>query len=117
MCMCHVSPSPFIVQSSTWNDTLTLRGLRLSPTMMLVFELYNAKPTVAGLPTREAMVAWAYTSLLHKGEVCGWAHTFSDSGSTVTRRQLRDRLLVMCRAPDSLMTSGLEGRIRVLVGK
>ena len=37
--------------------------------MMLVFELYLAKQAVAGLPTRESVVAWGYSSVLSKGEV------------------------------------------------
>ncbi|KAG1676617.1 hypothetical protein FOA52_008746 [Chlamydomonas sp. UWO 241] len=55
--------------SSVWNDTITLRGLRITPTMMLVFELYNAKPAIAGLPAPESIVAWGYSSLLAKGEL------------------------------------------------
>jgi len=30
-------------KAANWSNTLTLRGLRLSPTMMFVFELYLAK--------------------------------------------------------------------------
>ncbi len=32
-----------MMMTATWSTTLTLKGLRLSPTMMLVFELYLAK--------------------------------------------------------------------------
>lgn len=70
----HLPPPPSLIslhQSCVWNETLVLKGLRLTATMMLVFELYLAKHTVAGLPTRENLVAWAYTSILTRGEVRG----------------------------------------------
>lgn len=65
--------------TATWNDTAVLRGLRVSPTMMLVFEVYLAKVNVAGLPTHEALIAWGYTSLVTpQGEVRAYREGGSD---------------------------------------
>ncbi len=55
----------------TFNETLPLRGLCLTPTMMLVFELYLAKRAVAGMPSREDLSAWTYCQALALGQVCG----------------------------------------------
>ena len=56
--------------SVTWNDSAVLKGIKVSPTMMLVFEVYLAKLNVADLPSNEALVAWGYTSLVSpQGEV------------------------------------------------
>jgi hypothetical protein len=52
-----------------WGETLTLAGLRLRATSLLVFHLHLAKPGVAGLPTREALVAWGFAPVLFKGQV------------------------------------------------
>jgi hypothetical protein len=52
-----------------WGEALTLRGLRLRATSLLVFQLHLAKPGVAGLPAREALVAWGFAPVLAKGQV------------------------------------------------
>lgn len=54
-----------------FHESLSIKGLRLSASIQLVFELYCAKPSVAGLPTKELLVAWAATPLLQGGQVCG----------------------------------------------
>ena len=49
-----------------------MRGLTLSPTALLVFELYVGKQAVAGMPVKEAIVAWAHASVVKHGQVGGW---------------------------------------------
>jgi len=55
--------------TANWGETVTLRGVRLSSTTLLVFELLLAKPGVAGLPTREVRVAWGFAPVMIKGKV------------------------------------------------
>lgn len=57
--------------TAKWGETVTLRGLRLGASSLLVFELRLAKPGVAGLPTREALVAWTFAPVLARGQVRG----------------------------------------------
>ena len=52
-----------------FQEPLSIRGLALGASLQLVFELYCAKPSVAGLPSRELLVAWAATPLLQGGQV------------------------------------------------
>lgn len=52
-----------------FHESLSIKGVRLSSSLTLVFELYCAKPSVAGLPTKELLVAWAATPLLQGGQV------------------------------------------------
>ncbi len=56
-------------QAVTFNETLCLRGLSLTATMMLVFEVYVAKQPLAGMPSREDLCAWSYVNALMYGEV------------------------------------------------
>jgi hypothetical protein len=56
---------------AVFGESLSIKGLRLGSSLMLVFELYCAKPSVAGLPTKELLVAWAATPLLQGGQVSG----------------------------------------------
>lgn len=53
-----------------FQESLCIKGVRLSASLHLVFELYCAKPAVAGLPTKELLVAWAATPLMQGGQVC-----------------------------------------------
>eukprot|EP00878_Enallax_costatus_P034475 GHUV01038227.1.p1 GENE.GHUV01038227.1~~GHUV01038227.1.p1 ORF type:complete len:320 (+),score=114.50 GHUV01038227.1:447-1406(+) len=52
-----------------FNETLSLKGVRLASSTQLVFELYMAKPGLAGLPTKEVLVAWTVAPLLQNGQV------------------------------------------------
>ncbi len=52
-----------------WSETVMLRGIKLSASSMLVFELWMAKPGIAGMPTRERLVAWAQAPMLQQGKV------------------------------------------------
>ncbi|EFJ52780.1 hypothetical protein VOLCADRAFT_86096 [Volvox carteri f. nagariensis] len=47
-----------------FNETLRLIGVPLPPTALLVFEMYVAKQVVAGMPSREDLVAWAFCPLV-----------------------------------------------------
>jgi hypothetical protein len=46
-----------------------LRGVSLTSTSQLVFQLWMAKPGVAGLPTKEVLVAWTAAPVLQQGQV------------------------------------------------
>lgn len=46
-----------------------LRGIAFTSTSQLVFQLWMAKPGVAGLPTKEVLVAWAAAPVLQQGQV------------------------------------------------
>ena len=59
-----------------FHESLNLKGIRLSASLQLVFELYCAKPSVAGLPTKELLVAWAAAPLLQGGQVRGCSPGF-----------------------------------------
>lgn len=52
-----------------FKESLTLKGVKLAPSMQLVFELYMAKPGLAGLPTKEVLVGWTMAPLLQSGQV------------------------------------------------
>jgi hypothetical protein len=52
-----------------FQEAFSIKGLRLSASLQLVFELYCAKPSVAGLPSKELQVAWAATPVLQGGQV------------------------------------------------
>jgi len=54
-----------------FHESLSIKGLRLSASIQLVFELYCAKPAVVGLPSKELLVAWAAMPLLQGGQVGG----------------------------------------------
>lgn len=55
-----------------FNERLSLAGLTLGATTLVVFELYLAKAGVAGMPSKELLVAWAYSSALARGQVGPW---------------------------------------------
>jgi hypothetical protein len=52
-----------------FGESLTLKGLRVSATTTVLFEVYMSKPGVAGLPTQEVLVAWAVAPVLVNGQV------------------------------------------------
>ena len=55
-----------------FGESLTLKGLKISATTMVLFEVYMSKPGVAGLPTQEVLVAWAVAPVLVNGQVRGF---------------------------------------------
>ncbi len=55
--------------TARWGEALTLRGVRLTSSTLLVFQLLMSKPGVAGLPTREALVAWGFAPVLTRGRL------------------------------------------------
>ncbi|GLI63028.1 hypothetical protein VaNZ11_005888, partial [Volvox africanus] len=59
--------SPGVAQYVHFRESLRLVGVPLPPTAVLVFELYVAKQAVAGMPSREALVAWAFCPLMMLG--------------------------------------------------
>lgn len=52
-----------------FQETLMLRGIKVNATSMVVFEVHMAKPGIAGLPTKEGLVAWGFAPVLHNGQV------------------------------------------------
>jgi hypothetical protein len=52
-----------------FQESLSIKGVRLTASTQLVLQLFCAKPSVAGLPSKEALVAWAVTPLLSGGQV------------------------------------------------
>jgi hypothetical protein len=56
---------------ANFNEGLSLKGVSLSGSSSLVFELHMAKPGLAGLPTKEVLVGWAALPVLSNGQV-GW---------------------------------------------
>jgi hypothetical protein len=54
---------------ANFNEGLSLKGVRLSGSSSLVFELHMAKPGLAGLPTKEVLVGWAALPVLSNGQV------------------------------------------------
>lgn len=60
------SSSPGVAR---FNETLSLKGVKLASSTQLVFELYMAKPGLAGLPTKEVLVGWTVAPLLQNGQV------------------------------------------------
>jgi hypothetical protein len=73
-----------------FHEGLSIKGLRLSASVQLVFELYCAKPSVAGLPSKELLVAWAATPVLQGGQVGATLfdrHCLTDFCVNVFRRE------------------------------
>lgn len=54
---------------ASFNERLSLKGMKLASSTQLVFELYMAKPGLAGLPTKELLVGWTTVPLLQSGQV------------------------------------------------
>ncbi|WIA19544.1 hypothetical protein OEZ85_004153 [Tetradesmus obliquus] len=54
---------------ANFNEGLSLKGVSLSASSTLVLELHMAKPGLAGLPTKEALVGWAALPVLSSGQV------------------------------------------------
>jgi hypothetical protein len=52
-----------------FHESLPITGVRLSSATQLVLQLWCAKPALAGLPSRDSMVAWAVTPVLHACQV------------------------------------------------
>lgn len=72
---------------ANFNEGLSLKGVSLSASSTLVLELHMAKPGLAGLPTKEALVGWAALPVLSSGQVRG-------TGQQTQRcRYMRDRIV------------------------
>jgi hypothetical protein len=54
---------------ANFNEGLSLKGVSLSASSTLVFELHMAKPGLAGLPTKDALVGWTALPVLSNGQV------------------------------------------------
>jgi hypothetical protein len=54
---------------ANFNEGLSLKGVALSASSTLVLELHMAKPGLAGLPTKEVLVAWSAVPVLSNGQV------------------------------------------------